>query len=101
MDNDDDEMEEIGQTEKPSEMMTLLTTLGTILGASKQTPPPINGTATQTNIFTDAELNKLNLALDILKKADKNIVDDLTKLANIAQKNPAQFKFLLGALNNM
>jgi len=44
------------------------------------------------------ENNKLNQALDILRKHDPNLDDDLMILANMAENSPLQFKMLLNML---
>jgi len=41
---------------------------------------------------------KLDTALVILKAADPDLEDDLLRLANIAQTDPDQFRFLLKML---
>lgn len=42
--------------------------------------------------------DKIYAAIEVLKEADPNLGDSLTKLANIAVNNPAQFKMLLSML---
>lgn len=42
--------------------------------------------------------DKLNYALSILKNADPELEDDLLRLANLSQSDPAQFQFLLKML---
>ncbi len=46
----------------------------------------------------DESTDKLNFALSILKNADPDLEDDLLRLANLAQSDPAQFQFLLKML---
>lgn len=49
----------------------------------------------------DAQAERLAVAVNKLHKADKEIVTHLEKLADIAEKNPALFKVLLGSLDTM
>lgn len=42
--------------------------------------------------------DKIYAAIEVLKEADPNLADSLTKLANIAVNNPTQFKMLLSML---
>ena len=46
----------------------------------------------------DDSTDKLNFALSILKNADPELEDDLLRLANLSQSDPAQFQFLLKML---
>jgi hypothetical protein len=47
------------------------------------------------------QVQKLNSALTILAQVDPQLPDNLLKLAGIAQKDPSQYKMLIGMLNKM
>lgn len=49
----------------------------------------------------ESETAKLKDAINRLYKLDKDLPADLSKLAEIGEKNPSQFNFLLNALRNM
>lgn len=52
-------------------------------------------------IGEDDRLQRLANAIDKLEKNDANIVEHLEKLAEMASKDPAQFKFLTSLLDKM
>ena len=65
------------------------------IGAIVDRVLPIKKQSVAINGFDD---NKLEEALTILKKHDPELENDLMILAEMAQKNPGQFKFLLSML---
>lgn len=65
------------------------------IGAIVDRVLPIKKQAVAINGFDD---NKLDQAIEILKKHDPQLEDDLLILANMAETNPGQFKFLLSML---
>lgn len=91
LEDEEEEEEESQMNGQPSEMMQII---GMIAGMmNKGNPQPINGTEDQNT--------KLNKVLKRLHALDKNLVSDLEKLAEIGEKNPDQFNFLLNALRSM
>jgi len=69
-----------------------------LLGLLKKQPDPsLNG---DVNTIEDDKL-KLNNAIKKLYKNNKNLADDLTKLADISETNPAMFNMLLNSLRNL
>ena len=92
--------------------------LATIIGAVKNlltnAPPPIapalgaigsvptvSEPAGSTLLENEATLDRLSKVLDRLEKRDADILTHLEKLADIADKKPDTFKFLIGNLNGL
>ena len=65
------------------------------IGAIVDRVLPIKRQSVAINGFDD---NKLEQALSILKKHDPELENDLLILANMAENNPSQFKFLISML---
>jgi hypothetical protein len=98
----DEEEEALGATQQPSELMQILGALGAsgaLLGSDtpRAAKVAVNGTAEDGKL----KLQRINTAIQRLHKIDPDIDSDLLKLADIGEKNPDQFKFLLNALRGM
>lgn len=61
----------------------------------------INGAETATENKTETKTEKLNRAVKILYKHDKELADDLLKLAEIAETKNETFQMLIATLRNM
>lgn len=87
-----------GEPEEKDDTMKML--LGTLAGllAPKGNAGQMQGLA---GTPTENEKELLRNAINRLYKIDKDLPNDLNKLADIGENNPSQFKFLLNALRNM
>lgn len=100
LNNDDDEYEEIpekqnalvGLVQDPNVVQFLVGTVQTIIDRILPPKQQISGIA-----GIEGE-SKLDQALNILRKHDDKLEDDLMLLAEMAENNPMQFKFLLNML---
>jgi hypothetical protein len=59
----------------------------------------VSGMNPQTEVDQDALLDQVSGALDVLSKKDKNLVKHLTKLAELAEKEPALFQAVISKLD--
>ena len=82
----------MGLVQNPDVVNFLVGTVQTII--DRILPPK----KTIAGIAGIEESTKLNQALDILRKHDPNLEDDLMILANMAENSPLQFKMLLNML---
>lgn len=92
-DEEDDEPEEVGgigaMFNNPEIQKSILMGLMSMFNQ-----PKVNAVAG----VDQPEAEKITAALEILQKHDNRLGDDLTILADMAENNPAQFKFLLSML---
>lgn len=92
LENDDEDDADVGEDQ--NQINQLMGLLGLL---KKQPDPSLNG---DVNTIEDDKL-KLNNAIKKLYKNNKNLADDLTKLADISDTNPAMFNMLLNSLRNL
>lgn len=102
---DESEPETIGSVlidaiKNPDQLFNLINAGRALFGLPVQNPPAvaIGGIGDAAGSKED-QLQRLSNAIDILEKNDPKIVDHLEKLAEIATKNPMQFKMLLTMLD--
>lgn len=96
---DEDEGEEINGDQQSDLINKLMPLVNAFMGGS---PQPINGVEVEeTEGRITSAADRLNLALRRLKKVDSNIIADLEKLADIAEKSPTTFNLLLNQLRAM
>jgi hypothetical protein len=102
----DQEEEEEEEEQQPNSIAGINTDqLGQIMNLvnlfKKQPAPSLNGIdETETEIQTDFK-NNINKALKILYKHNKNLDQDLLKLANLAENKTDTFNFLITSLRSM
>lgn len=78
---------------------TMSMILGALAGLLNKNQPVANqGLA---GLPDESERELLKNSINRLYKLDKDLAQDLNKLAEIGEKNPSQFNFLLNALRNM
>jgi hypothetical protein len=101
LEEEDEEEDEIGEDEdmisKITKVVAQLQGLGLNVGTKKPDQATING-------IEQADRNvmeNINRAIKILYKNNTQLDLDLLKLAEVSEKNPSQFKFLLNALRTM
>ena len=99
------EEEEEGEPEQPAWIGALMPFLQNYLGgnvnkAQQSNPAVLNGVE-KDSIFNDQELERIDIAVDKMLQVDKNIISNLEKLADLSEKNPAQFTMLVNMLKNM
>lgn len=107
----------IGLLSSPGELASLILAFKELFSGSKtstpypqlpQTEQPYRASAIAgvniddmpTKELTEIEQKKLEDALSVLIEKDKNLPNHLSKLAEIAEKNPGKFKILLLMLEN-
>lgn len=100
-----EEDEEEGEPEQPAWIGALMPFLQNYLGgnvnkAQQSNPAVLNG-VDKNSIFNDEELERIDIAVDKMLQVDKNIISNLEKLADLSEKNPAQFNMLVNMLKNM
>jgi hypothetical protein len=59
---------------------------------------PVQNTVTALAGINSNDDEKINIAIDTLKKYDESLGDDLLRLADIAENNNSQFNFLISML---
>lgn len=102
----DDNEEDYEETDKPlNSLMGLVQNpdvvnflVGTVQTIIDRLLPPNKNISGIAGIVGNEYTSKLNQALDILRKHDPNLEDDLMILANMAENSPLQFKMLLNML---
>jgi hypothetical protein len=95
LEDEEDEGEINGDNNQLNQLMGLLGLL------KQQANPTLNGTTeTQTDAKPDQK-EILNLALKRLYAKNKNLAQDLTKLADISETNPGMFDMLINSLRNL
>lgn len=104
----DIEEEDIEEEEQPQSVGAIFNNLlqneqiqqamaGLISGIAMKFLQPKN-VVTQLAGIPEEQDEKIATAIDILKKHDSNLGDDLLKLSTIAENDPAQFNFLITML---
>lgn len=95
--NEEEEQEGINGNEQPSELMNILGTIAGLVSGNKAQPSAING----TNPLNEDRIKSINSSIKRLYAIDPQLDEDLRILAEMGEKNPKQFQFLLNTLRNM
>jgi hypothetical protein len=91
------EMEEInGPAQQPSEMIQILSAIGAMISSKSG-----NNLNQGGGLAGPDKITRLNNAVKRLYKLDADLDADLEKLADIGEKNPGQFQFLIKTLRSM
>jgi len=96
------------EEEEEEEQPSALTKIGSLMLERLFPIAPVSNPNTNTNNvaingfadFNDDELDRIDAAIDKMRKIDPEIILHLEKLANISEKNPQQFMGLISMLNN-
>jgi hypothetical protein len=101
----EEEEEEEEEEKQPAWIGALMPFLQNYLGgknnnAQINNPAVING-VNKESVFSDEDLEKIDIAVDKMLQVDKDIISNLEKLAELSEKNPSQFLMLVNMLNNM
>jgi hypothetical protein len=90
----------IGLLKRPDELAQIITIGRALLGLPTQPIPQVATVNSIGSVPVDGtnKLDRLAAAIDILEKADPQLVEHLEKLAAMSQENPAQFNMLIGML---
>lgn len=102
--------EVIGVIRDPNRLLQWMEVIKGLFNPNQPAAPRTALPATVGNVMNETALtaeekekqaDRLLIAIDALEKADPNIVEHLEKLAEIATKNPKQFKFLISMLETL
>lgn len=96
--NGEEEEEEESSLTGMQSMTNLVTLLQGLGLMNNNKPTAINGVENSPN---DAIKNNINKAIKVLYKNDPKLDQDLLKLADLSEKQPATFSMLLNTLRNM
>lgn len=103
-DEDDESFESImmGMIKNPVQLQQMI---GAVQSLFTRSPAPVVAAVgaldPKKELNEQQQLDRLNDALQRLEKADPNIIDHLCKLADVAERDPGTFKFLIKNLESL